>query len=158
VVAEAFGTAASAPGFEACFGELYAHYATPAAWRVFPDVLPALTALRAEGLRLAVVSNFDGRLPGLLADLGLAALLDTIVYSSRTASAKPDGRIFQEALSRVGVSPAQAMHVGDGEAEDVAGGRAAGLRAVLLDRHGREPHPDVITIASLAELPALALH
>src|SRR5919197_2272319 len=59
IVHRAFGSAARTPEFDACFAELYAHYARPQAWRLSPDVLATLTRLRGEGLRLAVVSNFD---------------------------------------------------------------------------------------------------
>ena len=59
---------ASAPdGFPSpCFEALFEHYAEPAAWRVFPEVPGVLAEARAAGLRLAVVSNFDLRLHGIL--------------------------------------------------------------------------------------------
>jgi putative hydrolase of the HAD superfamily len=156
VVRRAFGRGAAASTFDACFGELYAHYARPAAWRVLPEVAGALADLRARGLRLAVVSNFDGRLPGLLAGLGLAELVDAIVHSTAVGAAKPDPAIFHAALERLGACPDEALHAGDGLLEDVEGARGAGLAAVLVDRTGRaaEPPAGVPTIAGLDELPA----
>jgi putative hydrolase of the HAD superfamily len=157
LVRRAFGAAAAHASFDACFAELFAHYGRAAAWRVFPEVPDALAALRARGLRLAVVSNFDGRLPGLLAALGLGALFDAVVYSSRAGAAKPAPAIFAAALAALGEAPDAVVHVGDGVEADVGGARAAGLRAVLVDRAGLRPvaPADVTVIASLAALPAL---
>src|SRR3990172_1406584 len=105
--------APGAPGFDACFDELFTYYAEPRAWRVYPDVRPALTQLRARGLRLARVSNFDRRLDGILAGLDLATLVDLIVLSSVAGAAKPAPAIFQAALAGLGVPAAHALHAGD---------------------------------------------
>jgi putative hydrolase of the HAD superfamily len=142
--------------FDACFAELYAYFARPAAWRVFPDVVEALHALRARGLRLAIVSNFDRRLDAIVSGLGLAPLVDVVVPSTRAGAAKPAPAIFHAALAMVDVPPAAALHAGDGVVADVAGARGAGLRAALVDRDGRRPPvpPDTIVVATLKELPA----
>jgi FMN phosphatase YigB (HAD superfamily) len=81
------------------------------------------------------VSNWDHRLPGLLADLGLATSFGTITYSEEVGVEKPDQRIFLHALSRLGVEPAAALHVGDGRLEDVEGAVAAGMKALHLTRN-----------------------
>ena len=159
IVRHAFGESpAAAPGFDACFDDLFAHYARPEAWRVFPDVPAALAALRAHGVATAVVSNFDGRLPALVDGLGLGPLVDQVVYSSRAGAAKPDARIFRDAVTRLGATPAQVLHAGDSLHADVDGARAAGLRAVLVARHGDPPAAaaDVPVLRSLDDLPALA--
>ncbi len=114
--------------------ELFHRFATPEAWEVFPEVPAVLARLRARGLRLAVVSNWDPRLPDLLESLGLARSFDAIVYSSEVGVEKPDPRIFLSALSRLKVEPAAALHVGDGKVEDAEGAAAAGLHALHLDR------------------------
>jgi putative hydrolase of the HAD superfamily len=158
IVRHAFGeTAAAARGFDACFDDLFAHYARPEAWRVFPEVPAALAALRARGLASAVVSNFDGRLPALLDGLGLAPLVDHVVYSARTGAAKPDARIFRDAVGRMGVAPARALHAGDSLHADVEGARAAGLHAALVARRGDAPATatDVPVVRDLSELAAL---
>jgi len=151
LVRAAFGHAAAAPAFDAVFADLYAHYARPAAWRLHPDVPDALAALRAHGMRLGIVSNFDGRLPALVAGLGLAPLVDVVTHSSQVGAAKPDARIFLAALGRLGVAPGEALHVGDDPRADVEGARAAGLAAVLIARRGPLPGPEAI--AGLDELP-----
>ena len=117
--------------------ELGRAFREPSEWRVFPDVLPALRALREEGFRLAVVSNWDSRLPGLLEDLRLAERFDTIVVSHLEGVEKPDPELFRRALRNLGAPPEKALHVGDLPGVDLDGARAAGIDAVLLDRRGR---------------------
>ena len=145
VVRQALGRPASGPAFDACFDELYEYFATAAAWRVFPDVPDTLAALRARGLCLAVVSNFDARLDPLLADLGVRRLVDAVVCSSHAGSAKPDPGIFCAALAALDVPASVTLHAGDDLVADVLGARTAGLSAVLVCRSGPPPAlpPDV---------------
>ncbi len=120
--------------FEAFFTTLYDTFADPAVWECYPDVPPALAALRASGRKLAVVSNFDRRLEGILHGLGLSDSFDAIVLSSRVGAAKPHPAIFLRAASELGLPPHQLCHVGDREVEDVAGARSAGFCAFLIAR------------------------
>ena len=103
---------------------------------VFPDVVPALETMRSIGLRLAVISNFDERLPDLLAGLDLARRVDLVVPSSSLGLAKPNPRLFRHVLERLEVDAGAALHVGDHDLEDVEGARAAGMEAMLLVRGG----------------------
>jgi putative hydrolase of the HAD superfamily len=121
-------------GFDGFFAELFDHFAQSESWELFDDVVPALAELRARGLRLGIVSNFDGRLTRICEGLGIAGYFDAIVMSGRVGAAKPDPRVFAVALNRLGVDAAEAVHVGDSEKEDLAGARASGLHAVLIDR------------------------
>lgn len=154
VVAATFGPAAASPRFDACFAAAWEHYAEPAAWRLDAEATAMLALLRARRLRLAVVSNFDGRLPPLLEAMGLGSLVDAVVYSSAVGAAKPAPAIFHVALDRLGVAPDEALHIGDSRTADVAGAHGAGMHAVLLDRHGTAA-TDGPAIRRLAELPAL---
>jgi putative hydrolase of the HAD superfamily len=123
----------------------------------FPDAAPALAQLRAAGLRLAVVSNWDCSLTAVLGGLGLAAAVDAIVVSAEVGARKPDPRIFRVALEQLGCEAGKALFVGDSLETDVLGARAAGLRALLLDRTANAPgEHGAESIASLAELVALA--
>ena len=97
------------------------------AFRPLPGVEEALDALRARGLRLACVSNWDVSLADALAAAGLAGRLDAVVSSAEAGAPKPDPRPFRLALERLGVEPGRALHVGDDEA-DRRGAAAAGLR------------------------------
>jgi putative hydrolase of the HAD superfamily len=125
------------------FEALWARYGEPAAWRAAPGAEEALAALRARGLALGVVSNFDHRLEPILAGLGLRGHLDLVVRPADAGAAKPDPRIFAFALARLGVPAAAAVYVGDDAEHDVAGARNAGLAAI-----------HVAELATLAELPA----
>jgi putative hydrolase of the HAD superfamily len=87
----------------------------------------ALGRLRRSGLRLACVANWDYLLPYHVARAGFVGAFETIVSSAEAGAAKPDPKIFQVALERLGVEPARAVHVGDDEV-DREGAFAAGLR------------------------------
>lgn len=121
-------------------------------FRLYDDALPALDALADRGTRVAVVSNWDCALPHHLERLGVADRFTAIVASAAVGAAKPDPTIFLRALRAAGVHPDDALHVGDRRAEDLDGARAAGMRALLLDRDGHGDGPEVIR--SLAEVPA----
>jgi putative hydrolase of the HAD superfamily len=138
---------------EEAFARLAGHFRDPASWAVYPDVAGTLDALAQSGLALAVVSNWDSHLPRLLDALDLSRRFATLAVSAIEETGKPDPEIFHRACARVGVAPAEALHVGDSLAEDYEGARAAGLAALLLDRHGL--YPEVADrIASLEELLA----
>jgi putative hydrolase of the HAD superfamily len=139
--------------FDAFFGDLFEYFARGDGWELFADTEPALTALRARGVRLAIVSNFDGRLTRICEGLGIAASFDTIVMSGRVGTAKPDPRIFAVALQRLGVSAAETAHVGDSPREDVQGARSAGLQAILITRGTPASGPGVV--CDLGEIQTL---
>jgi len=105
-------------------------------FRAFPDAAPALWELRANGLRLVVVSNWDCSLPRVLEEAGLLGLVDGVVSSAEAGAAKPDPAPFLLGLELAGASPEQALHVGDSVERDVLGARATGMEGVLLDREG----------------------
>jgi putative hydrolase of the HAD superfamily len=121
----------------------------------YPDAVPALERVRAGGLSVAVVTNGMSDLQWLkLERAGLAGYADAFVASSAAGIGKPDPRIFELALERIGCPAGQALMVGDSLERDIAGAQAAGLRAVWVDRRGRDAgdvNPDA-RIESLAEL------
>ncbi len=92
-----------------------------------PGVPEALASLRALGLELAVVANWDYALSEQLERIGLARYFSAIVTSADAGYPKPDPQLFRIALERLAVRPERALHVGDGE-EDELGAAAAGLR------------------------------
>lgn len=112
------------------FEQLYAFYARADAWVVAPGARAVLRDLRARGVGLAVVSNWDTRLRPTLDALGLSTMVDVIACSGELGVQKPDPRIFHAACRTLGVSPGRAVHLGDSWESDVLGARAAGCRAV----------------------------
>jgi len=120
----------------------------------YADVQPALRSLRERGLRLVVVSNWDCSLTDWLTEAGVTELVDGIVSSAVVGEPKPSPAVFRAALEIAGVEPREALHVGDSYESDVLGARAAGVRAVLLDRTGA-PHDEVETVSSLEEVASV---
>jgi putative hydrolase of the HAD superfamily len=128
--------------FEAFFEELFDFYASAEAWRLRSGATSALRVLRDRGLRLGLVSDFDYRLTELLESLEIASFFDAAVLAGAYGVAKPDARLFRAALDSLQVPASNALYVGDDPERDLAGARAAGLRAL-----------DVKTLDSLASLP-----
>ena len=122
------------PPSQTFFAQLYDRFASPDAWRIFPDVLPTLDALAAHGLKLGVISNWDERLRPLLKRLKLAGYFEVIVVSREVRASKPARAIFQHAVRRLGLPADAVLHVGDNMSMDVRGAQAAGLSALLLKR------------------------
>jgi HAD superfamily hydrolase (TIGR01509 family) len=84
-------------------------------------------SLRARGLEVAVVSNWDIGLTEQLERLEVASLFTTIVTTAEAGASKPEPAVFRLALERVSVDAERALHVGD-EPGDEEGARAAGMR------------------------------
>ncbi|NNF38011.1 MAG: HAD-IA family hydrolase [Gemmatimonadetes bacterium] len=128
--------------------------------RTDPETPAALERLLDDGYRLGVVSNADGRMPGLIEQVGLAPYFEFVVDSHLVGVAKPDARIFHEALDRLaerGDAPRarECLYVGDLYAVDVVGARGAGLRPLLLEPFGQysDRGLDVDRIPDVARLP-----
>lgn len=116
---------------------LYARFTDHTTYRIYPDVLPTLAAIREQGLRIAAISNWEAWAEELLVSLDLARWFDVILISGTLGMEKPDPRIFHLALERADVDPAAAVHVGDNPDHDCAAAHAVGITPVLLDRHDR---------------------
>jgi putative hydrolase of the HAD superfamily len=138
-------------------GRLYEQFTDLSNYRLFPDVLPVLHDLKARGLVLGVISNFEEWLGRLLARLGVDGLLDLQVVSGVEGVEKPDPAIFQLALTRAGLLAGECAYVGDSPTFDTGPAEALGMRGVLIDRRGR--HPDHagpgVRITDLADLPGV---
>jgi putative hydrolase of the HAD superfamily len=104
------------------------------AWKLFDDVLPTLDALKARGVRMGLISNWDSSLEPIIMDLGLGHYFATIIASTVVRMHKPQRQIFDLALERIGCAASEAIHVGDHLQADVGGARQAGLTPVLIDR------------------------
>lgn len=101
----------------------------------------ALLALVRERARVGIVSNnlLEEQREKLSA-CGLDTFIDALVVSEEAGVSKPDPAIFAIALARVGCAPGDAVMVGDSWPADIAGARAAGIRAIWFNPHG-EPVP-----------------
>ena len=134
---------------------LYEVFSSSASYKLFDDVVPALTALEDAGYRLGLISNFEGWLEKMLVEMEIGHRFDTAVISGLEGVEKPDPQIYRIALDKAGVDGSRAVHVGDSPTTDVAPASEVGITAVLLDRNGRYPDMPGPKIAGLEELPAL---
>lgn len=117
----------------------------PAHYRLFDDVAGALKQIAVSGARAAIVSNHLWSLPHIVDALGIGAQVSAVVTSARVGYRKPHPAIYRAALEALHIDAADAadvLFVGDSAAADVAGPRAAGMRAVLLARKDPLPPPD----------------
>lgn len=135
--------------------DLFAVFSDVSTYRLFPDALPAIRQLQADGYILGLISNFEGWLEDLLIELEVGHVFDVAVISGLEGVEKPDPRIYEIALEKAGAEPSAAVHVGDSLSLDVQPAGRVGMKAVLLDRAGRHSEVDCPTIGSLEELPAL---
>ncbi len=135
-----------------------------AAGRLYPDALPFLRALRARGIKIAIVSNCSEGTRELLVELGVAALADALVLSCEVGSAKPAAEIYQRALKQLGAAADTAVFVDDQPAF-CAAAAALGITAAQIVRSGpagtaaaatRAATPDGVRLVySLSEVETL---
>jgi putative hydrolase of the HAD superfamily len=125
------------------------------------QVADALRLLRADGWGLAVLTN---GLPSVqfrkVAALGLAALVDEIIYAEEHATGgKPSAAPFRAALKSLELTAAQCICVGDDAARDMRGAKSLGMRTIRVDRQGMRveslDEADIV-IDSLGQLPDAA--
>jgi putative hydrolase of the HAD superfamily len=150
-VREFFGIEAS----DAEADELFAGYLVryEAAWTLFEDAVPTLRRVRDAGLAPAILTNGDEAHQRFKVDqLGLADEIDDLIASSTLPAGKPDRRAFLAAAERLGHAPGCILMVGNSLDHDVRGALAAGIDAVLLDRHDAHARTAVRRIQSLQEL------
>jgi len=157
-----FGTLVRELGLDSALGDTLAgHFREvyPTVGAPFPDALSTLRELRERGFAIGLVTNGGAEAQAAkVRRLGLEPFLDATLISEREGLRKPDHRLFELALSRIGVAAEHAWHVGDHPMADVAGAHAAGITAVWrYVPYWPEPACQAFTIHQLSELlPLLA--
>jgi putative hydrolase of the HAD superfamily len=136
----------------ACFLELWQHFASSRNWKLAPGAGALLAELRERELKLAVASNFDSRLRSVLAGFPESRLLHDVVISSEVGWRKPAAGFFTALCRRVNCDASEILFVGDSRDNDYDGARQAGMRALLLDPASRPANGECRRIANLAEL------
>jgi putative hydrolase of the HAD superfamily len=106
-------------------------------FELYEDTLPTLAALRDHDLKIGLVSNTGRDLGAFVAHHTLE--VDAAVGSGTHGKTKPHPAIFLSALDQLGVGAREAAMVGDSPEDDIAGARALGMQAFLIDREGRFP-------------------
>ncbi|MGP8079364.1 MAG: HAD family hydrolase, partial [Dehalococcoidales bacterium] len=101
---------------------------------LFDDVIDTLKSLKAQGLKLGLLTNLQTEVSSMCRELGIADYLDFTVTSAEVGADKPQPPIFLKALNLARVNAAEAIHVGDQYQNDVLGARRVGITPILLDR------------------------
>ena len=138
--------------WEPLLADLYEAFCDRSVWKVFPETVATLSELRSRGVRLAVISNWDRRLPEILRSLDLYDMFDTVTVSSIEGCEKPAPEIFCRTLERIDVDASSTIHIGDSPLEDYGGAENAGMGAVLIDRQGLFREEAYRRISSLEEV------
>lgn len=135
---------------------LYRENRTANLWRrPIPGMIELARELSARGVVVGVLSNSEGMLAELLAEIGLADAFVAIVDSGKIHLEKPGRAIFEHALAVLGTPEAVPVHIGDSYHADIAGARGAGWRAIWFGRR-IEPlaDPDVAIARDAGEVRA----
>jgi putative hydrolase of the HAD superfamily len=104
-----------------------------------PGAVETIEELRRRGLRTGMISVCSDEVPLLWPETAFAELFDSTVFSCSVGIRKPDPRIYRLALDELEVAPQEAIFVGDGANDELAGAERVGMRAVLIHRPGEEP-------------------
>jgi putative hydrolase of the HAD superfamily len=118
---------------DAYFEAVYAHFAEPGVWDLYPEVREVLEALQGR-FELAVISNFDGRLRMIFEHLGVSRFFSHVFLSSELGADKPDAEIYRRALKLSGAKAEETVHVGDDPVRDWEGATSAGLSVLRVER------------------------
>jgi len=141
---------------------VYTHSILSIRLKVRDDTEPILRSLKERGYKIGLICNI-GRTLGavireILQEFGLLQYFDVLMFSDECGFRKPRPQIFLEAVSKMGVRPSEAVHIGDRPDLDVLGAKGAGLKAIHLQLTDQPystdlPKPDAI-IKTLLQVPA----
>jgi putative hydrolase of the HAD superfamily len=120
-----------------------------------PGALETITELRDRRLRIGLITVCSDDVVALWPQTAFHGLFDSEVFSCSVGLRKPDPRIYLLACEQLGVEPKEAMFVGDGANDELAGAERVGMTAVLLERSDEEQEWPGRRIRSLPELLAL---
>jgi putative hydrolase of the HAD superfamily len=104
-----------------------------------PGAVETLKELRRRGQLLGMISVCTEEVALLWDESPFTGLFDSAVFSCSVGLKKPDPAIYLLACEQLGVEPHEALFVGDGANDELAGARRVGMQAVLIHRPGEEP-------------------
>jgi putative hydrolase of the HAD superfamily len=107
------------------------------------DTVITLTHLKSQGLKLGLISNCTAETPIIWQNTPFAPLFNVALFSSSTGLRKPDPSIYQVALKRLAVEPADCLYIGDGDSQELSGAGQVGMHPVLIRLAGEDatqPH------------------
>lgn len=120
-------------------------------WKLCPDVIPVLARLREKSWRHVIVSNHVPELFAIVDSVGLGELVENVISSATVGYEKPHPEIFSIArmLSK---DPVEMWMIGDNAQADVAGARAAGIPAILVQHPDRPLTPDAVGLLGVEKI------
>lgn len=135
---------------DAIFEELWTHFAQSQHWSLFAEAPDSWRELEQRGYLLGIASNYDDRLPAVLAGLPPLSECRRVFWSSRVGYAKPHPRFFQIVANALRLAPKQILLVGDDWDNDFLGAKSAGWQSVYLARDPQNAPSE--SISTLVEL------
>lgn len=129
----------------AIFEALWFHFARASSWALYPDVGPALQALRGNGIEVGVASNFDDRLDPICQELCLAGDSSRVFHSARLGVQKPGLAFFRRIEAELELRPDELAMVGDDWQDDFQAARQAGWHSFWLRREGQAAEANELT-------------
>jgi putative hydrolase of the HAD superfamily len=141
--------------FDNFFEKVYDTFRNSQGWMLFPETLEVLNHLKALGLKIGIISNFDSRVYSVIESLGIRQFFDAITLSSEAGFSKPDPGIFKAAIEAIALPAPEILLVGDSPHDDIEPAIALGMHALLIDRKDRySSKPEIPRISSLKEVIA----
>lgn len=137
---------------DAIFNDLWEEFGSPARWRLPAGAAETIGVLRERGYRMALLSNWDERLRGLLDGFALASHFDEIFISCELGYEKPDARIFRAVEDHFGLRGEQIAHIGDSRFHDVEGAIAAGWLPIQFQGTAGDGHFRILSFPELLDL------
>jgi putative hydrolase of the HAD superfamily len=111
---------------------------------------------KQRGIKMAILSNNDGRTREKAAEVGIADYFEHFLDSTIEGTPKPNPEFFERAIERMGVSPEECVHVGDLLGCDVMGAQAANIPAAWLQQRKYSPRAPVEPEITVSEFDQLA--
>lgn len=121
---------------------------------VFPDVTPALTAMKERGILLGIVSDTGPEARRLYDELGWTRFFDAYAISAELGCCKPDPRMYQTASEALGLEPHECLFV-DNDRDCVLGALRLGYQACGISRYGAPPNDELTWVTDLNEVVRL---
>ena len=131
----------------------YEKFLDPQSWMLYDDVMPTLSALKAQGISLGIISNWDSSLDSIIEGLGVSSYFKVIISSAVVGLYKPQPEIFELAIRELGAIAHETLFVGDHVDADIRGAARAGITPILIDRENRfEDSEEYIRVQNLKDI------
>ena len=116
------------------------------------EAAETIAELHARGFRIGLITVCSDDVPVLWPETPFHGLFDAEVFSCSVGLRKPDPRIYLLACEQLGVEPREAVFVGDGANDELAGAERVGMSAILFERDDTDVEWEGRRISSLPEL------